>query len=228
VIGALLATCACAILVTGLLVCERRGARRGVYVCKPAASVAFLGVAAAGALSSGGLSPYASLIVAGLIFGAAGDVALMLPGRRPFLVGLALFLLGHIAYVMACATLVSPSMWLSPVAAVPVAVALVALAWLGPHVAHEHRSMRVPVALYVAAITTMVIGALAVARAAPVPGLDAIGAYLLAVGASSFFVSDLAVARQRFVASGFINKLWGLPAYYAGQLLIAWTLAFTA
>jgi uncharacterized membrane protein YhhN len=222
VIGAMVGTFACASLVAALLVCERRGARRGVYACKPAASAAFLGVAAACVLSSGGLSAYAALVIVGLVLGAAGDVALMLPSRRAFLVGLGLFLIGHIAYVMACASLVSPATWISPVAALPLAVALTALAWLGPHVG----SMRLPVALYVATITTMVIGALAVVRAAPVPGLETIGAYLLALGAGLFFISDLAVARQRFVAPGFVNKLWGLPAYYGGQLLIAWTLAF--
>jgi uncharacterized membrane protein YhhN len=48
---------------------------------------------------------------------------------------------------------------------------------------------------------------------------------LVAAGASLFFLSDLAVARHRFVARSFWNKLWGQPAYFAGQLLIAWSLA---
>jgi uncharacterized membrane protein YhhN len=222
-LAASIATVACATLVAALLHCDRRGARRGVYVCKPAASAAFLGVAAAHLVGGVELSPYAALILVGLILGAAGDVALMLRGRRSFLVGLVLFLLGHIAYVMACAVLVSPEAWLSPAAAIPVAAALTALVWLHPHVG----SMRMPVALYVAAITTMVIGALAVARAAPVAGLDETGAALLALGAGLFFVSDLAVARNRFVSPGFANRVWGLPTYYGGQLLIAWTLAFT-
>jgi len=52
----------------------------------------------------------------------------------------------------------------------------------------------------------------------------AIGAIALLAGAALFFVSDLAVARDRFVAPGFANRLWGLPAYYAGQLLIAWSI----
>ena len=42
------------------------------------------------------------------------------------------------------------------------------------------------------------------------------------IGALLFFASDLAVARDKFVAPGVINKLWGLPAYYGGQLLLAW------
>ena len=43
----------------------------------------------------------------------------------------------------------------------------------------------------------------------------------LYAGAALFYLSDLAVARQRFVAPGFENKLIGLPLYYAGQLLLA-------
>lgn len=44
---------------------------------------------------------------------------------------------------------------------------------------------------------------------------------LLLAGAFLFFLSDLSVARERFVAPGFANKLWGLPFYYGGQLLLA-------
>ena len=47
---------------------------------------------------------------------------------------------------------------------------------------------------------------------------------LLLAGAALFFVSDLAVARDKFVGASFLNRAWGLPAYYAGQLLIAWSL----
>jgi uncharacterized membrane protein YhhN len=45
------------------------------------------------------------------------------------------------------------------------------------------------------------------------------------IGACAFFASDLAVARERFVVHSVANKLWGLPAYYAGQLLLAWSIA---
>jgi hypothetical protein len=68
----------------------------------------------------------------------------------------------------------------------------------------------------------MVIAAIAVARGTRIPAQNRLR---LLLGASLFFVSDLSVARDRFVAREFANKLYGLPAYYAGQLLIAWTLA---
>jgi hypothetical protein len=39
------------------------------------------------------------------------------------------------------------------------------------------------------------------------------------VSAVIFYASDLAVARNRFVAPGIANRLWGLPAYYVAQIL---------
>jgi len=32
------------------------------------------------------------------------------------------------------------------------------------------------------------------------------------------------VVRDRFVSTGFVNRLWGLPLYYAAQLIIAWSI----
>ena len=81
--------------------------------------------------------------------------------------------------------------------------------------------MRVPVILYVITIATMVVAATALARG---HGPGEPRWYLFLAGASLFFASDLAVARDRFVARTFANKAWGLPAYFSGQLLIAWSL----
>ncbi len=40
-----------------------------------------------------------------------------------------------------------------------------------------------------------------------------------------FYFSDLAVARDRFVEPGPVNRLWGLPLYYAAQFVFAATVA---
>jgi hypothetical protein len=45
----------------------------------------------------------------------------------------------------------------------------------------------------------------------------------ITVGAVMFYLSDLAVARDRFVAPGFTNRVWGLPLYYGAQLILALT-----
>ena len=48
---------------------------------------------------------------------------------------------------------------------------------------------------------------------------------MLLLGAVLFLLSDLSVARDRFVAPGFVNRLWGLPFYYGGQVLLAASVA---
>jgi uncharacterized membrane protein YhhN len=73
--------------------------------------------------------------------------------------------------------------------------------------------MRVPVHAYIAVITVML--ALAVGTAA------AGSPTLILVGALAFYLSDLSVANDRFVRPGFLNRLWGLPLYYAAQLCLA-------
>ena len=84
------------------------------------------------------------------------------------------------------------------------------LAWLQPHL---EPPIALPVQVYVAAISLMVITAFG-ARGAGASRLVVIGALL-------FFISDLAVAMQRIVAPGFPAYLWGLPLYYSGQLCLA-------
>jgi uncharacterized membrane protein YhhN len=213
VIAACIAVCltACAVLVWGEYA-QRKSVR---IAAKLTASAAFvvLGVPAAGTTEFG------SWIFAGLICGAVGDAALLGHGSRAFLAGLGAFLAGHVLYVIAVAAVVPPADWLRLAglpAIAPIAVGLAALALLWPRLGE----MKGPVIVYVGAICAMVIGALAIYRG------DALGeprGGVFAVGASLFFVSDLAVARDRFGKRAFANRAWGLPAYYAGQLLIAWS-----
>ena len=206
---------ACAVL----LVAERRDDRRlrAIAKCSAAACFVALGCCA----SSRAVPPALRLWVQiGLGFGAAGDAALLGRARPWFLAGLGLFLVGHLAYVVGmvpviCAAPPGPVAWL--VALPPVIAALVARRWLAPHAG----SMRIPVDAYIAIITAMVIAAALIAAG---DAIEAPRRALLLVGALAFFASDLAVARDQFVAQAFVNKLWGLPAYFVGQLLIAWAI----
>lgn len=212
------ATLLCAFALIGLLLAERKGDRRGRYLTKPLASAAFILVAwAQGALTG---SVYGQWVLFGLVLGAVGDVALMFPSDRGFLGGLVAFLLGHLAYVVAFAFVTPPIGWAHPLAALPLPAAVIVMRWLWPHLG----KMRIPVVVYVVVITTMAVAALA-AQTSARRLLTAEQATLLTLGALLFFASDIAVARERFVAKGFSNKLWGLPAYYGGQCLIAWSVA---
>ena len=212
-------TVLCAFFLLGVLVAEAKGSDTLRYIAKPLASACFVLLAIVLAGWQGEYRSYSIYIVAGLVLGAGGDIALMFRGHRSFLVGLVSFLLGHIAYVVACAVVVAPGAWLSPLAIVPVVAALGVLVYLWPHLG----SMLVPVLCYVATIVLMVVGALAVYRGHPETFSDQQAA-LLCVGAVLFFASDISVAKGRFVKVLVRDRLWGLPAYYGGQLLIAWSL----
>lgn len=190
---------------------ELRHEPRWIYLFKPLASLGFL----IAAVSAGALeTTWGLAIFAGLCLSMVGDVALMWRSAPAFLSGLAAFLLGHLAYAAAFVVRgvdADAALWaLLPL----VGVAGGFTAWLMPHVA---RKMRPPVVAYVVAITAMV--ALSVGSHAAAANL------WLPVGAVLFFASDLSVAIDRFVARRAANRLWGLPAYYAGQLVLASSVA---
>ena len=153
------------------------------------------------------------LMVVGLGFGVLGDIAMLVPSG--FMAGLGAFLAGHLLYVIAFVLVTTDASWWHASALVPIAVSLIAMRWLWPHLG----AMRVAVVAYVTVITLMAIGALAICRA----GSIAHPSHMLA-GAVLFYASDLWVAREKFVAPSLLNKIVGLPLYFGGQLLIAWAI----
>lgn len=201
----------CAAAVGGLLVAERRRSARGKWLTKPVASLAFVGVA----LVAGGVeTSYGRMVVAALALSVAGDLLLIPGGRRTFLLGLGSFLLGHVAYAAAFLERGVAAAPAAVAAALLAAVAAVVARWLLPHVDPR---MRPPVVAYIVVITAMV--ALAAGSSIGAGGAE------IFVGAGAFYLSDLAVARDRFVAPGFANRAWGLPLYYGAQLVLAWSAA---
>lgn len=194
-----------------LLLSEARGSRTGIWVWKPLASTGFVATAlAAGALDTS----YGRWVVAALVLSWFGDVLLIPRARAAFALGLASFLAGHLAFAGGFLARGVSLPWLFALAIVLIAPALVVLRWLAPHVPE---ALRLPVRAYVVAISSMVACAFGTWAHAGGGGL--------LLGALMFFVSDLAVARERFVAHGFMNKTWGLPLYYGGQLLLAASVA---
>lgn len=214
------ATIVCALACGLLVIGEFLSNDRLRWIAKPLASVAFIAVGVAALRKNPSLTELDLAVVVGLALGAIGDVALL--SEHGFLAGLGSFLLGHIAYVVAVGTLIPPSQWFHAagvIAFLPIAIGVIVLAWLWPRLG----KLRVAVICYVVVIVAMVIGAIALFRARDIPAAP--DRSLFAAGAVMFFASDLAVARDKFVAKGFINRVWGLPVYYAAQLLIAWSLA---
>ena len=198
--------------VAALLAAEYGGSRAGVWIAKPLAATGFI----ATALSAGALdSPYGRWVLGALALSWCGDMLLIPRGaQRAFLAGLVSFLLGHVVYVAAFFVRGVAPVALG-IAFVPVAGALaLTLRWLGPHV---DGGMRAAVYAYMGVISAMVVCAAGTVAAH--------GDGRILLGAVMFYVSDLAVARQRFVVSTFANPAWGLPLYFGAQLILAATVA---
>lgn len=207
VTGPIVFTVLGAVFAAGLVASEgySDGLRR---IAKPAASLCFIATAlAAGALDSA----YGTWVLAALVLSAIGDVALLGTSTPSFLGGLVSFLLGHVAYIVAFTVRGLDYAWAAAGVAVLVIPFVVVMRWLIPHAG----DLRGPITAYAVVITVMV------ATAVGTTGLNTDGRILVA--AVGFYVSDLAVARDRFVVAGPANRLWGLPLYYAAQFLFAWT-----
>jgi uncharacterized membrane protein YhhN len=143
-----------------------------------------------------------------LAFCAAGDLLLL--GTRSFDAGLLAFLLGHALYIVGFNAALPVGSWSLPIL-VPIALAAGGAAiWLWPHLGKR----RAPVLAYIVAISIMVWGSFSNLHRSSLP-------WTAAAGASLFYLSDLAVARQRFVRESLVNRTIGLPIYYLGQLLLA-------
>jgi uncharacterized membrane protein YhhN len=200
------------IAVAALLVAESRGSRPGVWVAKPLASLGFIGAAlAAGALDS----EYGRWVLAALALSLGGDVLLIPRGSpRIFRAGVLSFLLGHVAYTVAFVVHGLDLPVLLPAAAWSLIPVYLVARWLGPHVTKD---LRVAVYAYIIVISLMAVCALGAATAS--------GSWWILLGAAMFWVSDLSVARDRFVAPTFANRAWGLPLYFAAQLVLASTVA---
>lgn len=208
---ACIATLLCVLV---LLVAEWREAPTLRWCAKPLASTGFLLAAlAAGARDS----HYGHVVLVALALGMLGDVLLIPAASAAFLAGLVSFLLGHLAFALAFLVrgVGAPAMFIA--AALLALPAALCWRWLSPHVPAK---MRAPVIAYIAVISIMV--------AAAAGTLGKPGGIVILIGAVMFFISDLAVARQRFVERTPWNKLWGLPLYYGGQLVLAGSVAISS
>lgn len=205
---------ACAPLaVGGLLWARWRERRRAELALKPLCSALFLATAALVPWPDRG---YAALVTLGLVLGFLGDLALLGRGKRWLAAGLGAFLLGHGAYAAALAPRAAAAWpgWLLPLGLAALLAGVTA--WVLREAWPKLGALRGPALGYGAALigVTVVAAAAWLGRRDPASGLAALGLLL-------FFVSDLSVARQRFVREAFSNRLWGVPSYYAGQLLLA-------
>ena len=155
-------------------------------------------------------SVHGKALMVALLCSWVGDL-LLLPGKsRWFLYGLVSFLLAHIAFALCFIQRgIDTGQLLLPGAGVGFLVLIISY-WLLPHVEHE---MKLPVLGYMAAIVVMVILAFATHHHLPNAAIP--------VAACLFLVSDLFVARDRFVKKEAWNRIIGTPLYFGAQMIFA-------
>lgn len=194
-----------------VIVAEKFGANAFRTVAKVIASTSFLIAAyTLGAFES----PYGRLIFAGLALSWFGDVFLLSRNKALFLSGLVAFLLAHLTYGTAFLTSGVDAKTLFVAAGLLLVMAFVVLWWMWSKVPSD---MKGPVLAYICVISAMVM------FAAGAYGSEQ--RYEVLAGAILFYVSDIFVARDRFVSPGILNSVLGLPLYYAAQLFLAYSVA---
>jgi uncharacterized membrane protein YhhN len=202
-----------ALLLIGLLYFENKENRKGLLPTKTALSLLFI---IAVLVQSPLIPRYYHLLLAGLICCLIGDVCLALPQQKVFLLGLVSFLVGHIFYALAFFSVTQTTGWTWVGTLGVFLVSGMVYWWLRPHL----REMKIPVVIYIIAISIMISGACSLLGDSDLAQSGRVMGFL---GAVSFYLSDVFVARDRFLKKEFLNRLIGLPMYYAGQFFLAFS-----
>lgn len=158
----------------------------------------------------------------GLTLCLAGDIFLFLPPEKYFVAGLVAFLLGHFAYIFGFGGYDQFSKFLVPYLIYLVVIAVAGYKIIGKLIAGlrqiKKERLIVPLILYAVVISVML-------GSAGYRFFDAnwttSGAYLVAVGALFFYISDVLNAWERFVNKFKNDRLIIMSTYHIGQFLLA-------
>ncbi|MDZ7369552.1 MAG: lysoplasmalogenase [candidate division KSB1 bacterium] len=198
--------------VTLLIRAELSNRRRQVYIFKPLSTVIVISTVLLSFLGETRFS-YSFLILIGLLFSLGGDIALMFPNKKLFLIGLISFLLAHIVYTIAFGSIGNFSeldIWTATALGLAGIVTYRLLrAGLG--------ALKLPVIVYMVVISVMVNRAFSVWAN---PACSSLPAGLISSGAVLFYLSDAILALNRF-AKPLRYERFSLVPYYLGQFFIA-------
>lgn len=191
------------------------------YVAKPAVMIVlflwlFTSVGLNGALLWFGL---------GIFFSLIGDVLLMISLDRFFLAGLIAFLLAHIAYAIGFNIPVSETSAWGFILAVMIALggSRIIRRILDALPAQGESHMRIPIIIYSLVISVMLLSAMMKIMDF---SWNANAAALVSIGAFLFYLSDIILAWNKFVAPIAHGRSYNIAAYHLGQIaLIAGVIA---
>ncbi len=147
------------------------------------------------------------LLCLALLFCAGGDIALALDRRQYFVYGLALFLVGHILFIM----LFLRDFHYQPVWVKPALLLLLYGMIMGVFLIPRLGALLVPVVIYILVITSMGIAALFLNHPSKIAFY----------GSIFFILSDSFIALNKFLAPNEITRFLILPTYYIALFLIA-------
>ncbi|MDI6727083.1 MAG: lysoplasmalogenase [Smithellaceae bacterium] len=160
---------------------------------------------------------YFTLVLIALVFSLGGDVFLALREERMFLYGTISFLIGHLFYILAFFYLAVPGAWTITGTVVTAVISGAVYLWFRDSLG----KMKLPVIAYILVISLMMIGAWSLLGTT---GINHSGRGAAFAGALCFYLSDIFVARNQFLQPLFFNRLIGLPLYYLGQFLLAFSI----
>lgn len=201
------------ITVSMLIRAEFKDNHRQRVIFKPISTTLLVVIILIAMLFDEGNLPFKSAILVGMLFCFGGDIALMFESNKAFTTGLVLFLIGHIVYAT---TMIYYNGF---VFKGYLSIAIVLLIGL-PIFAYLYSGlgrMKIPVICYMVVISLMLNSAILTFES---PYFNTTQAWLLSGGAALFYLSDVALAINRFKKPFALNRL-SLYLYYAGQLGIA-------
>ena len=163
-------------------------------------------------------------IVAGLLFGMAGDILLNLRfvypenGKKIFLAGILAFLIGHILYLKA----------IIPLSSGPLVPALIGAVIAAALLAYIFKTMEVNMAYKVFGVfylgAVIIMTCIAISNAVSAPDTFRV---MYAAGAVFFTLSDIVLIFNTFgKTTKFSLRITNLSLYYIGQVLIALSLHY--
>jgi len=154
---------------------------------------------------------------AGILFSLAGDVLLMISLDRLFIPGLAAFLFAQAAYIVGFQNELSKVNAWSVLLVVIISVSAVRVMRRIASALREKGKNRlvVPVVLYAAVISVMLYAAMTTISN---PEWKSGASFLVSAGAFLFYLSDLILAWNKFVASIKNGRILNIAAYHLGQI----------
>jgi uncharacterized membrane protein YhhN len=199
--------------VTLLVRAKLRLDRRGVLFLKPVSTLLVIAVALLSFFTPTAQPAFTLGITLGLVLSLGGDVALMLESGKAFLTGLILFLLAHVVY----AIVFTVPNGFQPQDLVTGAMLLIVALGIYLYLRPGLGSMQAPVILYILIICLLVNRAVSTFFG---DVFTTTQAWLVTLGATLFWLSDLMLAINRF-RHPFRLEATSLFLYYGAQLLIA-------